>query len=896
MEGGQETTEHDFDTTSIMVDVQVKEEATGVNDPFDMVVESTGDADGDGHEREEEEETGNDEQVPEKTAANDDEDADLLPPPSDADQPKPVIVALDRLPEVKASATKKRKRPAAAKKEKSEATKEKAEKEGPRKSARKPRPKKAKKEEEEEWVGPEQDLEGADWNEDEPAKKKLKKNEQPSMKNFMRMRMGKWRKLRYYRQKVSTDKSVQGLLRILWEQEDSKDMVIKAKGNVAIKCHMAVFSAVSRFAGSLLRSAIPFHDGLGPLHLIVPDIPALALAKLVKMMYCVNNDMEDAENPDSEASKISDDLVNLFGLSGAKPRRSPAAKKSVMDILTSPEPVVNIKEEKEDEDVSVAPLVAPIVKDNVILTREENTFIPSNRGILVRLPNGNQIGAYSKFSNSGPNMDAAGGDDVLDSAQDEAPLTALEKNTKDYVVLDYKPKPERLCTLCGKVFYTTSKLKYHMNWHDGLTPYECDECEFKSHSKLLLLIHKRNNHNKTEKCTLCPQMNIKDHMKRHHGPNLPFGCNECQFRASLQKTVTKHMAVHHKDKGYKHDMVQCAKCPAYLPVGSLSKHIRRFHDETRPYPCDECQVFCVTETQLKDHKVKMHSKKPRMACLNDCGATFVNEQYMKWHARRHCPKSTVKEQLIQKEIANGVKARQKEACLRMNEKYARLYDEPAGSGAPEQTERPFACIECDYRACSERGIVMHYNSTHKQKTKTAQNKIVYEDKKCPRCPAVVKANHYDMHQKLHHDPALPFGCDECGYRAMTAGSVKHHKGTYHSKKERIPCQNGCGKWFTDRHYARWHAKRHCEMSLVKGELVQKERDNGRHEKKIEAQKKKNVRLAELSQQILGEVPRIYKYAVAKRAKKQQQQSTVVVSQPSTVVGQQSTVLATEVHF
>ena len=41
-----------------------------------------------------------------------------------------------------------------------------------------------------------------------------------------------------------------------------------------------------------------------------------------------------------------------------------------------------------------------------------------------------------------------------------------------------------LCPVCGKVCTGPKALTYHMNEHEGIEPYECDMCDFKSASKV----------------------------------------------------------------------------------------------------------------------------------------------------------------------------------------------------------------------------------------------------------------------------------------------------------------------------------------------------------------------------------------------------------------------------
>ena len=80
---------------------------------------------------------------------------------------------------------------------------------------------------------------------------------------------------------------------------------------------------------------------------------------------------------------------------------------------------------------------------------------------------------------------------------------------------------EHLCPECGKVFKSQKLLKYHINEHEGRTPYKCDHpgCDFRSASKFKVRGHKKikhwteENHLKVggvwyEQCKLCPEVRL----------------------------------------------------------------------------------------------------------------------------------------------------------------------------------------------------------------------------------------------------------------------------------------------------------------------------------------------------------------------------------------------------
>ena len=105
---------------------------------------------------------------------------------------------------------------------------------------------------------------------------------------------------------------------------------------------------------------------------------------------------------------------------------------------------------------------------------------------------------------------------------------------------------------------------------------------------------------------------------------------------------------------------------------------------------------------------------------------------------------------------------------------------------------------------------------------------------CDKCPYFGKC--IDQHLLLHHNPDLPYGCQKCGYRAMTEMAITMHTVKVHSEKK-FQCKLGCGKMFDNQWYAGFHEKRYCAHSKVKDELIKKDIQNGKHQLHKERMKK-----------------------------------------------------------
>jgi len=291
--------------------------------------------------------------------------------------------------------------------------------------------------------------------------------------------------------------------------------------------------------------------------------------------------------------------------------------------------------------------------------------------------------------------------------------------------------------------------------------------------------------------------------------------------------------------------VQCDKCPQILQrkrtdfkqkgdnVGyrsieaTLRAHYKLHHDENLPLKCDLCDYRALTVHAIKVHKGKCHNSN-KHPCRLGCGKVFTLSASRGTHEKRWCSKSTVKEKLIQDEIADGRYAKELEKVKQRGNKFKdrmdRLRTDPKSL---------LNCELCGVSTGSPEELVIHMKDTHQtrsdeskhsnKKNKAYRNKEYIQ---CDKCPYFGK--NIDQHLDLHHNPDLPHGCQKCGYRALNERSISVHTSKVH-KEKKIQCKLGCGRMFDNQWYASYHEKRFCSNSKVKAELIKKEIESGKYE-------------------------------------------------------------------
>nr|XP_020514539.1 zinc finger protein 846-like isoform X1 [Labrus bergylta] len=172
-----------------------------------------------------------------------------------------------------------------------------------------------------------------------------------------------------------------------------------------------------------------------------------------------------------------------------------------------------------------------------------------------------------------------------------------------------KSKSQFLCKTCGKDFYSSHSLKFHMRKHTGERPFLCSTCG-KSFCQLSVLKKHFQVHTgeKTLSCKTCGKSfrdnhDLTVHMRTHTGEK-PYTCNTCGRRFSQISHLNSHILIHTNEKPF-----TCRTCGRSFRRSSEMRNHMRTHTGERPYPCSTCGKRFYRRPELNRH-LQTHTGTP----------------------------------------------------------------------------------------------------------------------------------------------------------------------------------------------------------------------------------------------------------------------------------------------
>jgi len=257
--------------------------------------------------------------------------------------------------------------------------------------------------------------------------------------------------------------------------------------------------------------------------------------------------------------------------------------------------------------------------------------------------------------------------------------------------------------------------------------HHCENCIFKSKSKVIL----------------------KEHIKSIHSGEVRFQCSVCDFKSYFKFNVAAHQTENHSSEESRIIGIGCEDCKnelKHIKCDFLFKDGRKNEEEMQGLlSCEECEFSAKHNFLLQEHIRSVHKMEVRYSC---CACDY--KSYHKKRVAKHAAK-------IHKDEAVRVVGIGCETCAD-----GELHG------------------QCDF--------IKREGVSEVTKEKTTRNTIsVYEKPvtlRCKDCPfETIRLGYYHNHKKLVHDPGADLtkvlNCDSCEFQTGSSSSLENHKKAQH---------------------------------------------------------------------------------------------------------------------
>ncbi len=175
------------------------------------------------------------------------------------------------------------------------------------------------------------------------------------------------------------------------------------------------------------------------------------------------------------------------------------------------------------------------------------------------------------------------------------------------------------CDRCAKSFLKERLLEEHRNWHLGLKPLRCEECDFATCYLSSLYSHRQKH--LREKGVEVTESSVR----------LIFRCDQCDKTFGRQNNLRRHQLMVHQ--GVK-ETRQCIHCGlVFTNKSQWRRHMLKKHSRDGPRcPCPVCGAPCIDRYELSVH-MRVH-KDPEFIC-RFCGKAVKSKQSLLAHERSH---------------------------------------------------------------------------------------------------------------------------------------------------------------------------------------------------------------------------------------------------------------------
>ena len=339
-------------------------------------------------------------------------------------------------------------------------------------------------------------------------------------------------------------------------------------------------------------------------------------------------------------------------------------------------------------------------------------------------------------------------------------ITYCEKNAHYHVI---NAKPTRFkCKTCNKDHENEKQLNDHnKSEHPGVRPYKCPLCDKDLTTRNVLMTHFKNVHmqpNKIKaKCEDCGETfnkdkNFMEHMKKIHNNTRPYLCKVCNVGYNSKNGLKIHVrSVHSREQ---------LKCEADADCGEtffyqtqLENHYKANHPDFKVNHCFICNTSYGSSYMYKRHVATGHSN--RHSTCKFCDTVFTTHQLLDDHYKKD----------------HGIS--EPYDCSICGKTFAMKYSMEKHVDAHSKKPR----IQCNY--CSE--CFAYYTDFEKHTYEAHGISNAYQ---CHTCNLNFSTKHYLTVHLSSPECIAVKKCDLCGAQFMNYNDMMEHRGSAHVEKKK----------------------------------------------------------------------------------------------------------------
>ncbi|XP_055550442.1 zinc finger protein 436-like [Wyeomyia smithii] len=310
-------------------------------------------------------------------------------------------------------------------------------------------------------------------------------------------------------------------------------------------------------------------------------------------------------------------------------------------------------------------------------------------------------------------------DETLDSF--EADYESCNRTVKT----SEKKSTNKQCEYCDKIFGRSTHLRRHLLTHTKEKHFNCKICS-KAFS--------RSDH-------------LAIHESTFHSQERPFACELCEKSFKRMEHLRTHVESKHSDSEIVKKREFCNICnKGFSSVRYLETH-KKIHNQQRVSDCKYCDKNFANKTEQRQHMKLEHQKGTTFLC-SECGQSFMRNDYLLVHMRRH----------------NGIKPYKCKFCskafpratdLRVHEKY-------------HTNDKAHLCTTCGKGFHRAYNLLIH-NRTHNG----------FKPYSCPHCQkSFTQGNDLKAHIRRHTGER--FKCEICNEGFIQYYQLNNHKRSIHN--------------------------------------------------------------------------------------------------------------------